>query len=1295
MDEWSHWTMKIFISSTFRDLKEEREKIHHYLKKAGLESLGMEFFVAESDTPKGVCLQEVQAANLILLIVTDNYGTIDEETKKSFTHLEFEKARESRIKILAFLQNEPKDSKVIEFQSEIRNSGITVDFFNHKEDLFGVLFSSLQKYLLDNGYLKNKTKTFCTFAEFYAKSFQNNSLFNLKQRFIGRNQELQKLDDFIEDPKQQIIVISGAGGMGKSKLVYEFAHNIFSITEWEFRFVPSQVKFDNNSVAELPAHNTCIVIEDAHKQTELERLVYSVLNESAYSNKIIITTRPSGCDSVKECLRSYPKNETIDLGRLSKDDSIGLSKTILEGRKQDYAEAICRVANGNTLVIVIASELVQNDQLQSPLIEDGTFREKVLDKLLFDFDKIDNRGVDLRNLFAIIAALLPIERKSVIEILSKDFKVEKYVLEQIFDDLETHGFVVEIGNRSRIAPDILADYILREYIANQRGQSAGFIESIYEKYGENYLGNILVNISEIEYDQSVQNLSVVLWDAINKKLENCTFQKLNSVLKTIEPVSYLSPQKVYEIVNGILEGNTKISKDETSEEIDPSQILNSIIKILYAVGRRPEFTKRACLSLWGLVTEPDHIKHLNKFSENPCTSFAKLASFDNNNWTSVQKEVLAAVREIINTDKHIGNVQHLCQILESSLASEVEIHNYSKRTFSIGWFCIFDVDENTKKRVIEIRNKAFGLYDILIDKAISNSKIVHPLPSKGMFDSVFMNIKMSSNKDLCLIAQELTKKLCRPYIRGGLKDKAKIEFDREANIAIELLMKIISQNNSILNNFIYETVFDSKEHLLERVAIDDVVSEDIKQDYDLFYCIKHDWPDDRDEDFKKSDRLFRERQEATASELWIRNKNDPGKLLNFILAYRNQLEDHGINCGANAFLNACAKVRSELCSKTIEIIIGRNDNDFLASMVFRWIQNAPCEQQYNLIDRVLNEGNQHHKISTIRGLSSFVGLTEKETVSIIEKQSKAPEQEIKDEVIHGLGVRCYHKKIENELPRILDVICDYDTQNNSVRLETLLDNLNPHWIDPALLSDEQLFKLMDKIKYVNVLGGHDTGEFLIYAFSRKPIECTRLILWRINNMSSDGLQPFPYNGGFHEKPEGMINHTDYSNCIREILDSMKKYEWKTYFWCPNLVEWLDPKFSEATKKVLLDSKGLFPDSLLAIAYIFVGYERDYFFNNTDFINLLLQEAEEVGGDVRNTVRGKLVFMPFSGARCIPGLGKDDDLCISIIQKCEDILKESGLPQFIKDFYEDLIKSAKYQNQQKHNRDKAELEEDEF
>lgn len=1274
--------MKVFISSTFRDLEKEREKLHISLKKAGLESLGMEFFVAEPNDSKEVCLREINEAQLVLLLIADSYGSIDEETQKSYTHLEFLEAQKAKIEILSFLKKEPLDSNVHNFQKEVMDSGITVDFFENISEIWRVLFPALFKYINQKGLLPNKVKTFNDFTQFYAVSSQKDSLFNYTQQLFGRVKELADLDSFLSDDQQQIAIISAAGGIGKSKLIYEFSQNKLSETDWDFRFVPYQVLFDNDSIRELSAKKTCVIIEDAHKQKALNTIIYSLINSFPYDIKIVITTRQSGLPTIQKALVDYNPALEIELAPLAKDDSIELSKTILKKEKQKHAEAICQHANGNTLVIVMASRLVNEKLLSEALFKEKVFKEKVLEKILLELDFIESRGVDLKLFLATVAALSPLEyNENVFELLSHYFKIEKITLKSILDDFQTHGFLVRIGSKLRVVPDILADYILYNVSVNISNESTGFIDSILGEFGANYLTNILTNTAELEYQVKKKpvNLTEKIWEIIHQRTGNCNVYEFLSILSTIEPVSYIAPKNVFEIVSKALNGNITLkAPDNNMPSIyDMQRVIASIISILGKLGRRPEFTKQVCLKLWEIQTEPDFTKFLDNFSESPSSVLKSLTSFDNNNWFSVQKEAMEAVRAIILDRLYAGHEQILCEIIESTLKPEIESNSYSKRTFTIGWFCAYDIkNENTLESLTKARNNAFETYDLLIDNC--------------------------DKKVLYQITNNLIGKLRMPYLRRNqVTDKAKKEFEREARKAIELLKKIIAQKVSVLNNYIYEEVSCKEERLLDTVNTSDIISDDIKCDYEVFYCIRHDWPPRYgDDDFDSRDKRFNEKQEATAEKLWERCENIPEKLVDFINSYRDILIEHGIPQGDHAFLTACAKIKPELCPDVIDIIIDRDRSDYIASTISIWLQFSPNDLQYDLCNRILQVGNLNHRKSVSQSLTLFKGLSEKQLVDLIERLSKDSNSEVIDSVIRGLGVVCYHRKIEAELPKVVDVICNYEINEDLNKLEVLLDNLNPHWIDPDILTDDQIDIILEKIKYVKKLESqHDTGVFLSHITTRKPLELVKLFLWRIQNMSSDGAQPFPYNEGFHDKPTDLMNHPDYKTCIVEVIDAMEKYDWRAYFWCPTLVQWLDPLLTDITKEILLKSIGRHKNALKAITYIFVNYERDYFFGNLDFLNQLLVEASKPQyqkDETFVTIKGKLSFMPFSGTRWMSPPGEEDDLCLKIIEVCEATLQKN--PHFfevLKCFYEDLIEAAKHENQSKLDRDNAELQEEEF
>jgi hypothetical protein len=910
-----------------------------------------------------------------------------------------------------------------------------------------------------------------------------------------------------------------------------------------------------------------------------------------------------------------------------------------------------------------------------PLIESGIIKDKVLDKILVELENIDNRGINLSQLLATIASLSPLTyEESTFELLSKPFNIEKHDLKSILDDFQRNGFIVRIGNRLRVVPDILADYVLLKHSVNSSNEQTGFIDALFEKYGKSHLRNLLVNISEIEH-QSSAKLAEGIWASINKQTENCSNEELCAVLEIIEPVSYYSPDKVYGIISKILEGEIRV---ETEQGKDPdyyiiSRITNLIISILGKLGQRPEFTKRACLVLWKFATKQNYPKLSGISSESPSSSLKKLISFDNHNWFSIQKETLEAIKEVIKTNQYMNYEHELYEIIDTTLKPEIENQSYSMRKFSLSWFCVYDVNESSRSKVEEIRTDAFNLYSLLIDKA--------------------------ENNNLFSIAQKLIQKLKRPYLRNdNLSEKAKVEFEREANIANALIKKIIAKNIRVLNNCIYELVSDKSEKLLDNIGISDVISEDMKSDYDIFYSMRHDWPQDYDDDFEARDKRFRDMQECTAKKLWEKCDNNPENLLDFLSNYRYELDQYGIAYGNHAFLQACAKVKPQLCSKTIDTIIKQNKDDYFASMISTWLQYSQGDQQYSLSKRILESGNTCHRVSLARSLTSLKGLTEDELVGLIENLSKDSEQEVIDATIRGLGVVCYHRKIKAGLPRIISVICNYETQDDPNKLEVLLDNFNPHWLSPDILSDVQVSQLLEKIKHVKKLESqHDTGVFLSHIITEKPLECVRMFIWRIQNITSNDSQPFPYNEGFHEKPKNLISHPEYTQCIVEILTAMKEYDWRTYFWCPTVVRWLDPVFSNTTKTILSENVNLHENALKAVTYIFLDYERKFFFNNIDFVNLLLLQASQLQDkEIIDLIYGKLSFMPFSGVRCMSGLGHPDDLCLDIISKCEKLLEDN--PDFsepISKFYRALIEDAKQENQRKIERDNAELEEEEF
>jgi hypothetical protein len=100
--------MKIYISSTKRDLVEHRAAVDRTLRRMGHDTIGMEQYIAEGGKPLDRCKQDVAAADLYVVIVAWCYGSVpvglnEPNEQRSFVELELDEAKDKGKTVLAFL----------------------------------------------------------------------------------------------------------------------------------------------------------------------------------------------------------------------------------------------------------------------------------------------------------------------------------------------------------------------------------------------------------------------------------------------------------------------------------------------------------------------------------------------------------------------------------------------------------------------------------------------------------------------------------------------------------------------------------------------------------------------------------------------------------------------------------------------------------------------------------------------------------------------------------------------------------------------------------------------------------------------------------------------------------------------------------------------------------------------------------------------------------------------------------------------------------------------------------------
>lgn len=94
---------KIFISSTFADLKDYRQAVFEAIVGSGLSSENMIFWSADERSPLQVSLDRVRQSDGLILIVAHRYGYVPDGSTYSITEQEYSAAREAGIPVFAFL----------------------------------------------------------------------------------------------------------------------------------------------------------------------------------------------------------------------------------------------------------------------------------------------------------------------------------------------------------------------------------------------------------------------------------------------------------------------------------------------------------------------------------------------------------------------------------------------------------------------------------------------------------------------------------------------------------------------------------------------------------------------------------------------------------------------------------------------------------------------------------------------------------------------------------------------------------------------------------------------------------------------------------------------------------------------------------------------------------------------------------------------------------------------------------------------------------------------------------------
>lgn len=701
--------MRLFISSTFKDLRPERQAVIEVLQRVQSVPWGMEYFASSPKEPIEVALHELELSDAVVLIVGFKAGSlIPESPSLTYTAAEFRRAKELGRSIFAFIQTETgtwrnKESTealklaLDNFKKEVDAANVTAAYFENPDKLQIEVLVAIQKWNEEGR--PGARLVFATPMEFFAPYRVANipRLFDFAQVLRGRNTEMNALNGFIASAESAVGVLLGRGGIGKSKLLHDWSKSVPAGTT--VIYVREDAEWHGEAGKEIPGGNIVIVADDAHRISFLDALLtlIRILRSRQRNIKIILGARPSGASQIDASLATRFEVAQIQrfalLQRIGNQSVVELAQESLGPAHLGHALALAAISGDTPLVTVVGGRLIARGEISPALLANETdFRHEVFDRFTAEYERLLPAGpVNWRALLNLIAAASPLDpsHEKFLEPTAKILRVHGDEVRSATDQLERNGLLLRGGRLVRIVPDLLSDFLLEQACVTSNGDSTGFADRVFGDFGVTYLSNILRNLGELDFRITHVNHNIRLlariWEDIRTAFENSDASGRVDLLKSLREAAWFQPAQVRQIVRRAMETEAAETAVLATWKITQEYVFREIPDLLQAIAHHIEHFEDATRALWEL-TRISNRDHPSKQPPNGWHALEALAEYGRYKPVALNIRMADMIAEFSRTPEAFDGAHTPLDLADKLLAKEGQYTEQDGYTISFGSF---------------------------------------------------------------------------------------------------------------------------------------------------------------------------------------------------------------------------------------------------------------------------------------------------------------------------------------------------------------------------------------------------------------------------------------------------------------------------------------------------------------------------------------------------------------------------------------------------------------------------------
>jgi hypothetical protein len=1105
-------------------------------------------------------------------------------------------------------------------------------------------------------------------------------LFHHAWTAIGRGDTLRALQEFAASPNQRVAILSGRGGIGKTKVLYAFARAAEDAGV-RVRFAVSGVPLTAAALDELEPGPGLVVVDDAHQRDDLTALLAAARRAHA-PLQLVLAIRPHARDGIHAAVSrvGFDVTEILDLPELrelTREETEALAREALGPEYAHLAGLLATHGGESPLVTVLGAQFVRSEQLDPRLLSQrDEFRQIVLDTfsdtLLGEVG--DRVGAEIcRAVLRLASAIGPFrpDLPAIRDATCAFLKVRVDELGEALRAMEDAGVLLRRGRMLRVTPDVLADSVLEDACLHPGGASTGYAERVHEAFRDAAPGALLRNLAELDWRRARggaaaggERLLRDIWDEMEAEFRAAGVARRAEMIRELGVVAYYQPGPALRLV--------RMAQPSPAFWAGPgeAQILARVVPpVLGTIAYNLDYTEDCCDLLWQLARD----QPLNALDpQDPLSVLHELAGYRLHKVIELQHAVVTAVeRWVAEPDAH----QHLLSPLDV-------LTPVLAKTALSGWEPLFISPGPTaavRERALAIVAAVARGEDVRAARGAVHSLgyvLDEPIrPGGHALPDGFVALWHPYRAQGLAVLAELCAGPAHPLVHLACLERLSRHVERDGEDPLAEAVR---------------AAFASVERTFELRFTEFLLRVGVPAVYEV-----PPWTD------LPASPGGRERQDAgrreTAAEFLVLYP-DPADGLARIAARMETIEALALD-----------SIQAEASCRAIAEDLAALDPDYTASLCERvvlgppslllshlppwlwWVRQTRLDRYVRLARQILESGSVPECAALAATLSDPEGPPLEGADDFLAQTLAHPDSRVQWEALPALWLlaardpaRATELALTMELGRSAEV---------ADRFAEMFIAWHPGGdaLPPALWD-----AVLDKLVPVEHLDIGSVYQLLGLASRGSPREVVGMLRARIRRAGTEGSLYRPLPSVRPEALVGFLDAPDHEQMLREIRDAFLQLPGAEAGWMPWLYSLASAGYGHAGLRVLrewIDAGGA--RGVLAACELLCVAPPELILQRPDFIQILLARADAAGPDVFDTVRTTL----FEVVRRVAAEGAKAGVVdspwpplVPIQEKGQVLSMDRGLSRHTREFYrelaclaEEFINDARDSNEERRHR----------